>query len=143
MNRFEEILKFNKIRITVQRASILKVLHENKDKHMDAEYIHDVLSRKKNIKYKIGLATVYRTLDLFEEKGLTQRLNIDKMPARYELNCTDTQVHHHLICLECGKVEEIPDEAALKFKEIIRDLKDFTVKDRPMKIYGYCKDCKK
>lgn len=144
MNLYDQIyhlLKKNHLRITPQRRAILEILYNNRGYHLDVEKIHELLISNNN--KRIGLATVYRTMELFERIGIVSRLWIENLAARYELVISDKLIHHHLICLKCGKLEEIDDQKTEQFKkQILRD-KKFEVADQSMKIYGYCSSCKK
>lgn len=133
-----EILKDREIRITAQREAILELLISNRGKHLDAEDIHDLLVSEK----RTGLATVYRTLDLFENKGLVTKLLVEGSPARYEYLSPDRPVHHHLVCLICGRVQEIDGSCLECMKQTIARTRDFKVGEKPVRIYGYCGTCK-
>ncbi|WP_372998051.1 Fur family transcriptional regulator [Lutispora sp.] len=135
-----EILKENNLKLTPQRKEIVKILWENRGHHLEIEVIYNLVASKG--KKCIGLATVYRTMELFNKIGLISRITMEKSPAKYELNVFDKLNHHHLICLKCGQVQEISDDIASEFKTIIAEEADFKVADKPMKIYGYCSKCR-
>lgn len=82
-------------------------------------------------------------MELFERIGIVSRLSMENSAARYELMTYDKLMHHHLICLKCGKLEELDDRIADEFKKRILEDKGFQVADKSMKIYGSCSSCKK
>ncbi|MDD3839522.1 MAG: Fur family transcriptional regulator [Clostridia bacterium] len=136
-----DILNEKDIRITPQRRAILEILYSFKENHLDTENIYRLLASKKG--EKASLATVYRTMELFEKIGIVSRLELEDLPARFELVLSKRQKHHHLICLQCGKVEEIDHRFISDLKEEILREKDFQIVQKPIKIYGYCKSCRK
>ncbi|MBZ4666672.1 Fur family transcriptional regulator [Mahella sp.] len=141
LDYFYRLLKENNLRITPQRKVILEILYNCRGHHLGAENIYELLTAKDNDK-KIGLATVYRTLELFEKIGIVSRLSMENSPARYELVMYNKLMHHHLICLKCGQLEELDDSIAEEFKNRILEDKGFEVADKSMKIYGYCSNCR-
>lgn len=142
LNQAYYFLKKNNLKITTQRKAILEILYDFRENHLGAENIYELLIAKDNNK-KIGLATVYRTMELFERIGIVSRLSMENSAARYELVMYDKLMHHHLICLRCGKLEELDDKIADQFKKQILEDKGFEVADKSIKIYGYCSSCKK
>ncbi|HZK24807.1 MAG TPA: transcriptional repressor [Oscillospiraceae bacterium] len=135
-------LNEHNLRVTQQRRAILQVLYENRDRHLETENIYELLAQKGVTARKIGLSTVYRTLELFARIGLASKLSFGKAPARYELIMQNKNGHHHLICLRCGAVQEINDHKIHDFKcQILRET-GFEVAEKPMKIYGYCQQCR-
>ncbi|NLM45229.1 MAG: transcriptional repressor [Firmicutes bacterium] len=140
LERACRLLQSYNLRNTPQRRAILAILIESRGEHPDSEEIYRRLKANKTGK-KVGRATVYRTLELFEKLGIVARLTLDGTPARYELILPERFVHHHLVCLKCGKLIELDDLAAKEFKNTVFRRKGFTVADKAMKIYGYCRDC--
>lgn len=128
------------MRITPQRKDILQILYNSTEHHLEIESIYKLLAVKGN--KRIGLATVYRTMELFEKIGLVSRLSMERSPAQYELIAYDTSRHHHLICLKCGQVQEIDDKITEEFRNLILKEKGFEAANKPMKIYGYCNRCR-
>jgi Fur family ferric uptake transcriptional regulator len=140
INQAYDILKEKNLKITSQRNDILQILCNSKGHHIDIDTIYARVPIKD--KKKMGLATIYRTMELFERIGLVSRITMERSPAQYELTIYDKSGHHHLICLKCGLVQEISDLIATEFKAQIEGEKDFKVTDKPMKIYGYCSKCR-
>lgn len=139
LDNYRESLVKGGYKLTHQREAILKIIMDNKDEHLSCDEIYNMLSKDYP---KIGIATVYRTLQLFEKLNIVYKLNFDDGFFRYELNHgTGDHHHHHLICLECGKVMEVKlDLLDSLEKEIERDGK-FTIIDHNVQFYGYCNEC--
>ncbi|EUJ45197.1 hypothetical protein PROCOU_12473 [Listeria rocourtiae FSL F6-920] len=95
-------------KLTPQREATVRILLENEKDHLSAE---DVYLRVKDISPDIGLATVYRTLELLTELRVVDKINFGDGVARYDLRKEGAKhFHHHLVCLECGSVEEIQED---------------------------------
>lgn len=139
--RFEQILRENGLKVTNQRVQVLHVLAESPDKHLTAEEIYDLVKAEFP---NIGLATVYRTIQLLLELHLIDRINLDDGCVRYEIGHSTGNKkhhHHHLICLTCGKVFSFEDDLLEQLEEHIKSSLGFTVTDHEVKLYGYCSDC--
>lgn len=132
-------LQEKEYKLTPQRKTILKVLLDNEEKHLSAEDIYQIV---KHHYPEIGLATVYRTLELLADIDILQKMNFDDGKARYEFSSHDEHHHHHLICLKCGKVIEFNDDLLDVLEKTISEKKDFEVLDHKLKFYGYCSKCK-
>ena len=141
---FKRLLKEKGLKMTRQRLVVLEVLAESSGQHLTAEEIYE---RIKAANPDIGLATVYRTVQLLLELGLIDRINLDDGCVRYEIGhlLTDETKHnhHHLICRKCGRV--IPFDADLldELEEHIEEAAGFHVQDHEVKFYGLCSDCMK
>ena len=137
-------LKEKGLKVTHQRLLILSVLEQNSGSHMAAEDIYELVTEKHP---EIGLATVYRTLQLLWDMQLVDRINLDDGCVRYEIGhlLTDETKHnhHHLICRKCGRV--IPFDADLldELEDHIEKAAGFHVQDHEVKFYGLCRDCMK
>ena len=103
MSNIDE-LKSTGLKATLPRLKILEIFQGGKQRHMTAEDVYRVLLEERS---DIGLATVYRVLTQFEQAGLLNRSNFESGKAVYEIN--EGQHHDHLVCLDCGKVEEFYD----------------------------------
>jgi len=135
-----EKLQEKSYKVTPQRQIILKVLLENIQKHLSAEDVYEIVKKKHP---EIGMATVYRTLDLLVELGILQKMNFGDGKTRFELNDENVHHHHHLICLSCGKVLEFELDLLDDLEERIAKKTDFDIVDHKLKFYGYCSDCRK
>lgn len=140
METLKEKIRENKYKFTTQRQDILKVFVESEDNHMSAD---EVFKAVKAIQPDIGLATVYRTLELFVELGLLKKMDFGDGRARYELHDhTMPHFHHHLICLGCGDIREFQYDMLEPLESVIEAEEGFEVVDHMLKFYGYCKSCR-
>ena len=105
MDDLREKLSARQHKMTPQRQIVLQIFLDHPGEHLSAEDVHDLLRDKRA---EIGLATVYRTLELLSDLGILQKMEFGDGCSRYEVNDTDPtrHHHHHLICTKCGKVEE-------------------------------------
>nr|WP_303874487.1 Fur family transcriptional regulator [Tepidanaerobacter acetatoxydans] len=139
MRFIEEKLKERECKLTPQRRATLDVLIENQSKHLSTEDIYELVKDKFP---DIGLATIYRTLQLFDDINIIKKLDFNDGCYRYELSEDQRHQHHHLICIKCGSVYEFDDDLLDELEEKIYRSNDFTVLDHMVKFFGYCKDCK-
>lgn len=137
--QFKEKLKQKGCKLTLQRRSVLDVLIKHCNEHLSTEEIYDFV--KENYP-EIGLATVYRTVQLFEEMGIVDRLNFDDGCSRFELSSEDTvHHHHHLICESCNKVFEVENDLLEEIEKEIERKYKFKIHDHNVMFYGVCKAC--
>ncbi|MBI2316302.1 MAG: ferric iron uptake transcriptional regulator [Betaproteobacteria bacterium] len=125
------------LKATVPRLKILELFQNAQAKygtrHMSADDVHRQLISEQ---IEIGLATVYRVLTQFEHAGLLTRHNFETGKAVFELN--EGKHHDHLICLQCGKVEEFHDaEIEKRQRKLARD-RDFDLQGHAMTLYADC-----
>lgn len=126
-------LKNTGLKATLPRLKILEIFQAGKQRHMTAEDVFKVLLLDSS---DIGLATVYRVLTQFEQAGLLNRSNFESGKAIFELN--EGQHHDHLVCLDCGKVEEFFDEEIEKRQHAVAKAKGFSIADHSLSIYAHC-----
>lgn len=129
-------------KMTPQRKEILRIFVEHQDiHHMSAEDVYSILREKDS---EIGLATVYRALDLLSELGILVQIDFGDGCARYELNTADPKVHHHhhLICVKCKKVIEFEEDLLDDLEENIARKSGFKILNHEVKFFGYCKNCR-
>src|SRR5512141_147945 len=119
---------------TPQRLAILEYLEGNTS-HPSAEEIYRAVGRKYE---SMSFATVYNTLHALTKAGALRELTIDPERKRYD---PDTRLHHHLICLACGKIFDVPNEIRVDLPKTI--LADFTVFGNHIEFYGHCSPCGK
>ena len=122
------------LKITVPRLKILDILGSAQPRHMSAEDIYRHLLQSHE---DIGLATVYRVLTQFEAAGLVTRHHFEGVTAVFELN--EGAHHDHIVCLDCGKVEEFVDPAIEKQQHAIAAKLEFELRDHSMILYGHCR----
>ena len=126
-------LKSTGLKATLPRLKILEIFQTGKQRHMTAEDVFRVLLDDRS---DVGLATVYRVLTQFEQAGLLNRSNFESGKAVYEIN--EGQHHDHLVCLDCGKVEEFYDAEIEKRQHAVATIKGFTITDHSLSIYANC-----
>ena len=138
---FKEMLKEKGLKVTSQRLLVLEMMAEHPGEHLTAEQIYDLV----RVQYpEIGLATIYRTVQVLVELHLIDKVSFDDGFARYELGEFDgakKHHHHHAICRECGRVISFEDDLLDALEKAVFERIGFTVVDHEEKLYGYCKDC--
>lgn len=135
----KERLKEQGYKLTPQRRATLNILIQNQGAHLNTEEIYDLVKEKCP---EIGLATVYRTLQLLDEMSVISRLNLDDGCTRYELNThEDDHQHHHLICQNCNAIIEVEIDLLDELERVIEKKHNFTVKDHKVKFFGLCSKC--
>ncbi len=126
-------LKNNGLKVTAPRLKILEVFHKGVQRHMTAE---DVFRHLLQEGADIGLATVYRVLTQFEQAGILHRNHFESGKAVYELN--EGQHHDHLVCLDCGRVEEFFDPEIESRQQAVAQTKGFEIADHALSLYAHC-----
>ncbi|MDO9219801.1 MAG: ferric iron uptake transcriptional regulator [Thiobacillus sp.] len=121
------------LKATLPRLKILDLFEQSNKRHMTAEEVYRLLTDDGQ---DIGLATVYRVLTQFEQAGLLMRHHFDSDKAVFELNHGDH--HDHLVCLQCGKVEEFIDAEIEKRQHRIAKERGFAINDHSLQIYADC-----
>jgi len=130
------------LKATLPRLKILDLFHKLQEtgetRHVTAEDVYKHLLAND---MDVGLATVYRVLTQFEEAGLLQRHHFESGKAIYELNAGEH--HDHLVCLQCGRVEEFFDAEIEKRQNEIAKKRGFSVQEHALYLYAEClkKDC--
>ena len=132
MNTHED-LKNTGLKITLPRIKILEVFQKSQERHMSAEDIYRFLSQDR---VDIGLATVYRVLTQFEQAGILSRSSFENGKAVYELDLGEH--HDHLVCLDCGRVEEFFDPEIEKRQHQIAEAKGFKLNEHALSLYANC-----
>ncbi len=137
MTQAEE-LKSSGLKATLPRLKILEVFQKSSQRHMTAEDVFKVLLADGS---DVGLATVYRVLMQFEQAGLLSRHHFEAGKAVFELN--EGKHHDHLVCLDCGWVEEFVDAEIEKRQHSIAVARGFELQDHALSLYANCikKDC--
>jgi Fur family ferric uptake transcriptional regulator len=132
MSQIDE-LKNNGLKATLPRLKILEVFQSGTMRHMTAEDVFRVLLEERS---DIGLATVYRVLTQFEQAGLLKRSNFESGKAVYEID--EGKHHDHLVCLDCGRVEEFYDAEIEKRQHDVARTKGFDIADHALSLYAHC-----
>ncbi len=137
---FEKKLRENGYKLTQQRRVVLEILYNRKAEHLTAEDIHNILKEEHP---EIGLATIYRSLQLLTDLALVDTLHLDDGIVRYEIHTDDEgHRHHHLICQECGRIQEASDDMLDEIEKGLERDYGFVVKNHVVKFYGICSECK-
>ena len=126
-------------KLTPQREATVRVLLENEQDHLSAE---DVFLLVKEKAPDIGLATVYRTLELLLELKIVDKINFGDGVFRYDLRKDGVvHFHHHLVCMRCGAVREIEEDLLSDVEEIVESDYGFKIKDHRLTFHGICSKC--
>ena len=128
-----EDLKSTGLKATLPRLKILEVFQKGAQRHMTAEDVFRVLLEERT---DIGLATVYRVLTQFEQAGILTRSHFESGKAVYELN--EGTHHDHLVCLDCGRVEEFYDPEIEKRQNDVAKVKGFEIAEHALSLYAHC-----
>jgi len=131
-------LKTTGLKVTTPRLKVLDIFHRASSRHLTAEDVYRALLAE-NV--DIGLATVYRVLTQFEQAGILARSHFESGKAVFELN--EGSHHDHLVCLDCGRVEEFFDGAIEDRQRQVAEERGFRLAEHALSLYGNCirKDC--
>ena len=128
--------KFSKtgLKLTDQRRTIAKIILESKQEYGESDHpdVDELYSRVLKIDPKISIATVYRTVKLFEEAGILTKHDFKTGKARYELN----DDHNHLIDIKTGEIIEFVDDEIVKLQNKIAEKYGYTLVDHKLELYG-------
>lgn len=119
------------------RTAVVDLLAEQ-DCCLTAQEIFDEL---RDGRRTVGIASVYRVLDLLSDMGLVQRIDIGGGPARYEPLYPSGEHHHHLVCDDCGKVVAFEDDGLEKAIEQLGGRLGYSVDGHDVVLHGACGDC--
>src|SRR5712675_2393309 len=122
------------LKVTLPRLKILEILEGSTTRHLSAEDIYKKLLESNE---DIGLATVYRVLTQFEAAGLVSRHHFEGGMAVFEMNRGDH--HDHVVCVDCGKVEEFTDEGIEKLQSAAAERLGFAIADHALILYAHCR----
>jgi Fur family transcriptional regulator, ferric uptake regulator len=127
-------LKTIGLKATTPRLKILNLFESSKVRHLSAEDVYRLLIAEGD---DIGLATVYRVLTQFEAAGLVTRHHFEDGMAVFELN--QGTHHDHIVCQDCGRVEEFMDSGIEERQTAVATKLGFTIRDHSLILYGRCK----
>ena len=127
-------LKSAGLKATLPRLKILSLFENSEVRHMTAEDIYRLLLNEGDV--DIGLATIYRVLTQFEQAGLLIRHHFESGKAVFELN--QGGHHDHLVCVQCGRVEEFYDPEIEKRQEKIAKERGFAIREHSLYLYADC-----
>lgn len=131
-------LKSSGLKATLPRLKILEIFQSSTVRHLSAEDVYKLLLAEN---LDVGLATVYRVLTQFEQAGLLSRNHFESGKAVFELN--EGSHHDHLVCIDCGLVEEFFDDEIEKRQQRIAEERGFKLSEHALALYGSCvkQDC--
>jgi Fur family ferric uptake transcriptional regulator len=126
-------------KLTPQREATVGVLLEKEKDHLSAEEVYMLVKEKSP---DIGLATVYRTLEILTELNIVNKISFNDGLARYDVRKEGAKhFHHHLLCIECGSIEEVHDDLLEDIERVVESRFHFIVKDHRLTFHGICKEC--
>lgn len=126
-------LKNAGLKTTLPRLKVLSLFESGRERHMSAEDVYKLLLSTGD---DVGLNTVYRVLTQFEQAGLLVRHYFEGGKSVFELN---RGTHHdHIVCLQCGHVEEFYDAAIEARQDIVATERGFTIREHSLYIYADC-----
>ena len=126
-------LKASGLKATLPRLKILEIFQSSTVRHLTAEDVYKILLADN---MDVGLATVYRVLMQFEQAGLLNRNHFETGKAIFELN--EGSHHDHLVCLDCGRVEEFFDPEIESRQQQIAEQRGFRIAEHALALYGHC-----
>lgn len=136
-NNLATELKKASLKVTPSRIAILSLLK----KHDTPIGVGTILKELLQTSTKPDYVTVFRTINIFTEKGLIRRIQFQEGNFRYELNTENH--HHHIVCVKCGRVEDIDFDVDLaKHEREIAKQTGFKIKEHSIEFFGVCKKCK-
>lgn len=140
VEKIKQQLQSQGYKLTPQREVTVRVLLEHEEDHLSAEDVYMFVK----VKFpEIGLATVYRTLELLSELHVVEKMNFGDGVARYDLRSEEKHHHHHhLICIQCGAVDEIMEDWLEPLEVKLEEEFQFTVVDHRLDFQGICHRCK-
>jgi|TARA_B100000424_G_scaffold12687_1_gene9377 Fur family ferric uptake transcriptional regulator len=122
------------VKLTEQRRIIARVISESKETYGESDHpdVDELYSRVSKIDPKISIATVYRTVKLFEEAGILVKHDFKAGKARYEIN----DDHNHLIDIKTGEIIEFVDNDIEELQKKIADKYGYELVDHKLELYG-------
>lgn len=141
--KVKDLLREKGLKVTSQRLMVLNILSAHGDEHLTVEEIYDLAKEESP---EIGLATIYRTVEVLLELHVIEKVTFDDGFARYELNGEETgsgHRHHHAICTQCGKVYSLETDLLDTLEKQVFESLGFEVTDHEVKLYGLCSACRR
>ncbi len=133
----ETTLHSSRHRVTGQRRALLEII-QAQGEHLDADELYRLARRRYP---RLSLSTVYRTLGLLRDLGLIDEVHLGEDHHHYEVK--PSTVHHHLICLRCGRVEEFSSVLAEELAASVAREHDFEMHEVRIDVSGLCASCRK
>ena len=124
------------LKATLPRLKVLEIMRASPSRHLSAEEVYRLLLEQDA---DVGLATVYRVLSQLEAAGLLSRNVFDSGKAVFEIN--EGEHHDHLICLQCGRVDEFRNEMIETLQHQVASANGYALADHRLSLYGFCSRC--
>ncbi|AEF03360.1 ferric iron uptake transcriptional regulator [Alteromonas naphthalenivorans] len=134
MDQNKELKKAG-LKVTLPRLKILQILQEPENQHISAEDVYKILIEQEE---EIGLATVYRVLNQFDDAGILNRHHFEGGKSVFEIS--HKEHHDHLVCLKCGKVIEFEDDIIEQRQDMIAKKHNIKLTHHSLYLYGECTD---
>jgi Fur family transcriptional regulator, ferric uptake regulator len=134
MDQNKELKKAG-LKVTLPRLKILEILQMPENQHISAEDVYKILLEMDE---DIGLATVYRVLNQFDDAGILNRHHFEGGKSVFEIS--HKKHHDHLVCLKCGKVVEFEDDVIERLQKEIAARNNMTLTHHSLYLYGECKE---
>jgi Fur family ferric uptake transcriptional regulator len=138
VDRFVAYLRQHNLPVTAQRLAIAEVMLAS-ERHLSAEEVAQEVSARGR---SVGTATVYRAIDTLIESGLLVERDFGEGFRRFE-PARDIPHHEHLVCTQCGKVEEFRDERLERMTTLVAETHGFARQRHRLVIHGICRDCQR
>jgi len=132
MDQNQELKKAG-LKVTLPRLKILEILKAPENQHISAEDVYKILLEQGE---DIGLATVYRVLNQFDDAGILDRHHFEGGKSVFEIS--DKEHHDHLVCLDCGKVIEFEDNLIETRQNEIAKANNIRLTNHSLYLYGRC-----
>jgi Fur family ferric uptake transcriptional regulator len=127
-------------RVTPQRDRVIETFYRHAGEALSAEDIERLVRTESPL--RVGLATIYRTIEILVDLGVVSRVNTGDGRARYQINEDAVHQRHHLVCIRCGQVEEFSAHLLDGVEARILADRGFHVMDHELKFYGLCAICR-
>ena len=140
--KVKDLLREKGLKVTSQRLMVLNILGAHGDEHLTVEEIYDLAKEESP---EIGLATIYRTVQVLLDLHVIDKVTFDDGFTRYELNGEESASghrHHHAICTGCGKVYSLESDLLDSLEEEVMEKLGFLVTNHEVKLYGLCSECR-
>lgn len=139
LERFKRVLRDNGLKYTKQREVLLQTLYNNSE-HFTPEQLY-LYIKERYPGLNVGIATVYRSLNLLEESGMVTSISFGAQGKKFEL--ANKPHHDHMICRQCGVIVEFEDQIIEKRQLAIAKEHSFKLTGHIMQLYGVCGECNK
>lgn len=139
LERFKRVLRDNGLKYTKQREVLLQTLYNNSE-HFTPEQLY-LYIKERYPGLNVGIATVYRSLNLLEESGMVTSISFGAQGKKFEL--ANKPHHDHMICRQCGVIVEFEDQIIEKRQLVIAKEHGFKLTGHIMQLYGVCGECNK